>query len=147
MSEQTTAAAEQMQMPNHGDFCWTEIATSDLERSHTFYANVFGWNIKKSENAEIDVDYREFSAGSASWSMGGMYEMNDEMCGGREMPPHFMSYIAVENVDETASKAFELGATIINPPTDIPKVGRFCIIQDPTGGVFSVLTLSSEEMS
>ena len=42
-------------------------------------------------------------------------------------------------------KAFDLGGTIVMPPTDIPNVGRFCQIQDPTGAVFSVITLKIQE--
>ena len=145
MSEQATA--EQMQMPKHGEFCWTEIATGDLEKCHTFYENVFGWNIKKSDNPDTGMDYREFSGGEGFNSLGGMYELNAEMCGeGKEIPPpHFLTYIAVDNVDETASKAVELGGTILNPPMDIPNVGRFCLIKDPTGAMFSAITLSGGE--
>jgi predicted enzyme related to lactoylglutathione lyase len=33
-----------------------------------------------------------------------------------------------------------LGATSCVPPTDIPNVGRFAMIQDPHGAVFSIFT-------
>ncbi len=139
MSEQ--AAAEQMQMPKHGEFCWTEIATGDLEKCQTFYENVFGWDIKKNDNYDVGMDYREFSNGGQA--VGGMYELTEEIFGEAEMPPpHFMTYIAVDDVDETARQAFELGGTIIAPPSDIPNTRRFCIIKDPTGAMFSVITLT-----
>ena len=53
-------------------------------------------------------------------------------------PPHWLPYIAVENVDASAKKAETLGATICVPPSDIPDVGRFSVIADPTGGTFGI---------
>jgi predicted enzyme related to lactoylglutathione lyase len=58
------------------------------------------------------------------------------------MPPISMwgSYITVDDVDATADRAKELGGNIIVPITNVPTVGRFCMIQDPQGAVFSVIT-------
>ena len=138
MSEKATA--EQMQMPKHGEFCWTEIATANLEKCKPFYSEIFGWNIKASENTDIGMEYLEFGSNEGT-SCGGMFEMKEEMYGGNMPPPHFMNYIAVDDVDETARQAFELGGKVIVPPMEIPNVGRFCVIQDPTGAAFSVITL------
>ena len=57
-----------------------------------------------------------------------------------QVPPHWAAYVTVEDVDATAKKAEQAGATIIVPPTDIPNVGRFCTFQDPQGAVLSVIT-------
>lgn len=140
MSE--NAAAEQMAMPKHGEFCWTEIATNNLERCKTFYSEIFGWKIEKSQDSENQMEYLEFSP-QAGINCGGMYEINEDMGEGKSPPPHFMNYIAVDDVDASASKAFDLGGTIVHPPTDIPNVGRFCVVKDPTGATFSILTLKN----
>ena len=73
-------------------------------------------------------------------ALGGIFEMTEE-CQGEIPVPHFMNYIAVDDVDDTARQAFDLGGRIVLPPMDIPNVGRFCQIQDPTGAIFSVITL------
>jgi predicted enzyme related to lactoylglutathione lyase len=44
----------------------------------------------------------------------------------------------VENADETANKAQSLGGQAIVPPSDIPNMGRFAVLQDPQGAVFAV---------
>jgi hypothetical protein len=31
------------------------------------------------------------------------------------------------------------------PPTDIPNVGRFCVLQDPQGSVVSAITYAMED--
>ena len=40
----------------------------------------------------------------------------------------------------TARKAGELGGQVLVPPTDIPNVGRFSVLADPQGVMFSVIT-------
>ena len=41
--------------------------------------------------------------------------------------------------EKMANKAQELGAIICVPPTDIPDVGRFSVINDPQGATFSII--------
>ena len=140
MSE--NAAEQAMMMPKHGEFCWTEIVSNNLEACKSFYTNVFGWEFKQSSATGEEMQYLEYNVPGRNRS-GALFQMTAEMCGGIEPPPpHFMNYIAVDDADETASKAFDLGGTIIMPPTDIPNVGRFAVIQDPTGAKFSIIKLT-----
>jgi predicted enzyme related to lactoylglutathione lyase len=77
-----------------------------------------------------------------------MFQMDKQSCGGEtgEMPPpHWMSYIAVDDVDTSAAKVWELGGKVCVPPTDIPNVGRFCVVNDPTGATFSLITLKAPQ--
>ena len=53
-----------------------------------------------------------------------------------------MTYIAVDDVDENAKRAVELGGTVIKAPDDIPNTGRFAIIADPTGAMFSIFKMA-----
>ena len=50
------------------------------------------------------------------------------------------AYVTVDDADATAKTAENLGAKLLLPPTDIPKVGRFCVIQDPQGAVINAIT-------
>lgn len=137
------ATAPEMTMPGHGEFCWTEIVTNDLETCKSFYSNVFGWEFNQSKATGEDFEYLEYGNPN-SHPMGGLFKMTPEMCGDGEVPPpHFMNYIHVDSVDEMATKTFELGGKVIVPPSDIPNVGRFTVIQDPTGGTISLLTIKS----
>jgi hypothetical protein len=56
------------------------------------------------------------------------------------MPPMWGAYVTVDDVDLTARTAEQLGARLLVPPTDIPNVGRFCVIQDPQGAVINAIT-------
>jgi predicted enzyme related to lactoylglutathione lyase len=50
--------------------------------------------------------------------------------------------VAVDDVDENAKLAAELGGKIIKEPMDIPNTGRFAIIQDPTGATFATFRMA-----
>jgi len=42
-------------------------------------------------------------------------------------------------VDAAAKKAVELGGRVYKEPTDIPGVGRFCVVGDPQGAFLSLI--------
>jgi predicted enzyme related to lactoylglutathione lyase len=70
--------------------------------------------------------------------IGGIYQLSAEQAG---EPSHWMAYVAVDDVDAKAKLAEELGGKLCVPPSDIPNVGRFCVITDPTGATFSLVKL------
>jgi predicted enzyme related to lactoylglutathione lyase len=135
----------EQRMPANGAFCWNELATTDLDAAQNFYKELLGWEIKESTAPGGGMKYNEIIVGGQH--VGGMYSVN-EMCGEgggegapKPPPPHWMSYIAVDDVDASAAKTAELGGKVIVPPMDIPSVGRFCIINDPAGAAIALITL------
>lgn len=143
MSEQT-AAAEQRVTPKHGEFCWNELATSNIESCKNFYGELFGWKFKENAVTSAECEsggmiYNEMSLDGQK-QFGGMFQMGKEF---GEMPSRWMSYIAVDDVDASVEKVKELGGNVCVPPTDIPNTGRFCVVNDPSGATFSLITLKS----
>ena len=128
-------------MPKHGDFCWTEIASGDSAKAKDFYRNVFGWKFQDSKPGGEGMEYNEFSTDGTA-PVGGLYQIDPKFFGGHAPPPHWMIYVAVDNVDESAAKATSLGGTIANGPMDIPNVGRFTIVKDPTGAAVALFTMN-----
>ncbi len=135
MSEQAIAATEQMAMPKHGEFCWNNLATNNTEESKSFYAELFGWKFKESNDA--GMQYSEISIDGQK-QFGGIWQLTEEM---GEIKPHWMSWVAVDDVDAMTEKVKELGGNVCVPPTDIPNTGRFVVINDPTGATLSLITL------
>jgi len=129
-------------LPRHGSFCWTEIASTDADKCTAFYNAVFGWEFKGGDANNPGMDYREFTTGGDR-PVGGLYQIDLAWFGDNPPPPHFMTYVAVDDVDENSKLAQELGATIIRGPMDIPNVGRICIIQDPTGAMISTFRMKN----
>src|SRR4051812_27240506 len=87
------AAQEQRTLPKHGEFCWTEIATNDLETCKNFYTNVFGWKYKGSDATGGGFEYLEF--GTNPRNSGALYQINPDWFEGNPPPPHMLVYIAV----------------------------------------------------
>ncbi|MEZ5425640.1 MAG: VOC family protein [Pyrinomonadaceae bacterium] len=128
-------------MSNHGEFCWYELGTNDLDSCLDFYSGVFGWEIKKSDNPDTGMDYREIKLGGGDF-FGGMYQMSKEMFGETLPPSSWINYIAVEDVDAAGKKVKELGGKLVSHFIDIPNVGRMCVAEDPTGAKFALITLT-----
>lgn len=107
-----------------GTFCYNELLTSDLEVAKSFYTQLFGWETKES-NIGPGGTYTIYT--NSGKDCAGMMKTPNE-----HVPPSWLSYVTVENVDASTSKAEGLGATICVKPTDIPGMGRFSVIIDPT---------------
>ena len=125
-------------MKQHGAFSWNELMTSDIDGAKAFYAALFGWKLEDMSSTE-DMVYTIAKVGDRE--VAGMMATPPEAAG---KPPSWGAYVTVDDVDASAAKAAELGGNVLVGPQDIPKVGRFCVIQDPQGAVVSMITYSEE---
>jgi predicted enzyme related to lactoylglutathione lyase len=121
--------------PAHGTFCWNELMTRDTEAAGKFYSELIGWN--PTDSGMPGMQYTLFKVGDKD--AGGMMTMPPDVP--KEVPSHWMAYITVDDVDGAAKKTAELGGTVLVAPQDIPNVGRFCVIQDPTGAAVGLLQM------
>jgi len=123
-----------------GSVCWFECGTKDVAAAKTFYEKLFGWT---TEDRPMPGDcpgvYTIVRRQGAE--IAGIYELAGPQFEG--VPPHWMSYILVENVDESTERAKALGATIVAGPMDIPDVGRMTVFADPTGAYLSMFQLGA----
>jgi predicted enzyme related to lactoylglutathione lyase len=124
-------------MGEHGTPCWFELATRGAARAEKFYRDVFGWSVKLGTDG--GMEYREFSAPGAPYPSGGIVELPPER---GPAPPYWMIYFTVADVDRDTARAQRLGGKVILPPMDIPKVGRFSVLADPSGAAFALITLA-----
>jgi predicted enzyme related to lactoylglutathione lyase len=53
-------------------------------------------------------------------------------------PPNWLSYVAVENADETARSIAAAGGKLLMEPFDVFDAGRMAIAQDPAGASFAI---------
>ncbi|WP_394202599.1 VOC family protein [Shewanella waksmanii] len=125
-----------MRKDENSTLCWVELACRDTQKAGEFYTKVFGWQSSVQDMSGFEYTEWHTSAGP----QGGMMAMTEEW---GDLPAHWMSYFMVENCDASAAKAAELGGKVCVPPTDIANVGRFAVLNDPQGGVFSVITLTT----
>ncbi len=123
-------------MGEDGVLTWSELATTDASSATDFYTKFFGWGTKVSQMGPMT--YTEWV--NSGRSVGGMFAMTDEWKG---IPPHWMPYFRVSDSDSVAAQVPQLGGTVKVPPTDIPHVGRFAVLSDPQGAVFSIIQLAA----
>lgn len=110
-----------------GDFCWNELATSNVKEAKDFYHKVLGWEFVDHDMG--DMTYTMIKRGDKEF--GGIWQIPSDKA--KEVPPHWLSYILVKSAQETLDKALHAGAKQIMPVTPVSDFGRFAIIQDPTG--------------
>lgn len=135
-------AGERAGFEKHGEpgsYCWTEVYTRDKERADAFYEGVFGYQGTDLPGITSE-DFRMWSPEGAepgeSTAVGGRSVIDDSLPA--EMPGHFLVYFCVEDCDETARKAAELGGRVRTAPYDIP-YGRIAELTDDQGAAFAVL--------
>jgi len=124
--------------PAHGTFCWNELMTRDVPGATKFYTELLGWNA--ADSGMPGMQYTIFKVGDKQ--VGGLMEMPADIP--QEVPAHWMAYITVDDVDAAARKVSELGGQVMHGPEDVPQVGRFCVVQDPTGAVVSLIQMSGQ---
>ncbi|MGW4380165.1 VOC family protein [Kitasatospora sp. NPDC004531] len=111
-----------------GTLGWVELATRDPKGAVAFYPRVFGWSVAAGEM------YTQFGLGGRDF--GGMMDMADQFPA--EVPPYWMPYFAVADVDLSAERAALLGATVTLPPTDVPEGPRLAVLRDPQDAIFGI---------
>jgi predicted enzyme related to lactoylglutathione lyase len=121
-----------------GALCWSELTTRDTTAAESFYTALFGWTPKHSAPG-AGMEYTEFSIQGQPTI--GMIPMPAQMPAG--VPSYWMPYFQVADCDGSAAKAKELGASVMVPAQDIPKTGRFAILQDPQGAMFAVFKFTA----
>jgi predicted enzyme related to lactoylglutathione lyase len=127
-------------MPRPSHFIWYELITSDMDAAARFYGEVVGWTVKSS--GQPGQDYRQWSA--AGEGVGGLMAVPPEA---KDMPPVWMGYVSVDNVDDRVTSIKAAGGAVHMPPWDIPGVGRIAMVADPQGASFYVMTPTGEGQS
>lgn len=121
-----------------GRFIWYELMTTDTAAAKAFYGDVVGWGAK--EAPVPGVSYTLFTLGELPVS--GLMDLPEEV---RKMgvPPNWIGYVAVDDVDATTDRVTQLGGTVHVPPQDIPNVGRFAVVADPQKAVVALFKPSA----
>jgi predicted enzyme related to lactoylglutathione lyase len=115
-----------------GTFSWTDLNTTDQEAAKTFYTGLFGWEFDDRPAGDGVI----YSMAGIDGKWVGAISPQPQQQRDAGVPPAWNSYITVENVDDTAARAQELGATVHAPPFDVMDAGRMAVVQDPQGAWF-----------
>ncbi len=107
---------------------WVDLGSPDLAKAKEFYGGLFGW-----ECPEGPAEAGGYSVctlnGKTVAGLGP--QMNPDF------PPVWMTYVNVDDADNTAAKASAAGGTVFAGPMDVMDVGRMAVLADPLGAVLS----------
>jgi predicted enzyme related to lactoylglutathione lyase len=118
-----------------GTFCWVGLATSDVTAARAFYGSLFGWRAEALD-ARAAGAYTTLRHGGKEVAI--LYRQQPQ-ARAAGAPPHWTSYISVEDADATAARAKELGgAAVFRAAFDVLDAGRVAAIRDPTGAIVSL---------
>ena len=110
----------------NGKICYVEIRAPDIERSSRFYAEVFGWRLRRHGDGRLAFDDATGEV-SGSWVTGRPPSTE----------PGLLLYVMVDSVAATIDAVVSQGAEIVQPVGgDAPEItARF---RDPGGNVIGL---------
>jgi uncharacterized protein len=111
-----------------GALVWNELASPDLDASSAFYSGLFGWEIAPFEGSPTPY----LSIKNAGANNGGMREL-----GPPGVPPHWLVYFGVQDIDAGLAKVQELGGEKVAGPIDI-QMAKIAVVKDPQGAMFAL---------
>ena len=107
-------------------FCHLELSSTDVAKAKTFYSSFLDWKLSDMDMGN-GMTYTTFKA------------TDDSPGGGMMQQPHpgapsaWLPYVLVDDVKAAAAKAKSLGANVVVESQEVPNMGWFSIITDPTG--------------
>lgn len=104
--------------------------TADPAAAPAFYGAVVGWGTQTWSQGDYTVWV-------APGGMIGGVDQLPEQAKAMGAPPHWLGYVGVADLDQTAARVEALGGRAYVAPKDIPGTGRFAVFGDPQGAAFA----------
>jgi len=113
--------------PPVGTFCWETLTTGDVDRSKTFWTTVLGWTTSSGAGQPT------FAVGEGPTNM-----VADIQTAQGGVPPNWLTFVVVAELEASCAKAAELGGKVVMPATPIPNMGRMAVITDDQGSAIGL---------
>jgi predicted enzyme related to lactoylglutathione lyase len=130
----TTTVKSNVTKRTLNSFWWAECVVPDLAKAKSFYGELMGLTFK-----DLDMgDGPAYSIGKhGGCDVAGFMELSPQLQA-QGVPPNWLPYVLVADIEATAAKAKELGASVMQPPTKALDAGWFSVIVDPTGAALGL---------
>jgi predicted enzyme related to lactoylglutathione lyase len=109
------------------------LTVENAHQIRDFYAKVVGWKVHPVPMGDYD-DYCMIPRDSDT-PVAGICHARGKNAG---LPPKWLIYITVDNLDEAVKACIDGGGKIITEPTKMEDGARFCAIEDPAGAAVSL---------
>ena len=125
--------------PEVGEASWHELTTTDAEAAMKFYSEVFGWQPSEVMDMGEMGKYRMFNRPVGM--IGGMMNRPPQMA---EVPPYWMIYFRVPDINAAVERVKANGGQILNGPMEVPGGDWIVNAMDPQGAMFSLHAKKSQ---
>jgi uncharacterized protein len=119
--------------PEIGEASWHELMTTDAPAALKFYSEVFGWQPSEAMDMGPMGKYHMFNRPHGM--IGGMMNKPPEMA---NVPPHWMIYFSVPDINAAVDRIKANGGQILNGPMEVPGGDWIVNAMDPQGAAFSL---------
>jgi len=113
-------------MPEVGRLAWIELLTSDRAAAAAFYRDLVGWEVGP-EHARGEEGFAH-----ALFRDGRVFGLLRDLPAGSPVPPHWVFYLRVDDLDRAVAHARALGGFMYEDPAEVDG-GRRVLMLDPTG--------------
>ncbi|MCX3060585.1 VOC family protein [Streptomyces beihaiensis] len=115
-----------------GTVAWNELVTAETASVAKFYQAVFGYE----EEAVVSADFDYLTLHLRGRPVASVHGVGHALP--RDRGSHWMTYFAVDDVDDAVERVADLGGHVVRPARDSSH-GRVATVADPEGAVFTVV--------
>jgi len=112
-------------MSEVGRIGWIDMTTADAPGVRDFYKAVVGWDTE-----DVDMDGYSDYVMKMPASGDGVAGVCHAKGSNTDLPPGWLIYIIVENVEQSAAACIANGGKIVLEPRGLAG-GSFCVVEDP----------------
>ncbi len=113
--------------PKIGSIGWHDLTVPDADGVRDFYQSVAGWAADAIDMGGYSDYVMKPAEGDPAGGICHQRGVNSDL------PPVWMMYIVVADIEASAAKVTELGGKILKGPTG--GTHNYCVIQDPAGAI------------
>jgi len=116
-----------------GEIVWRDLTVDKAGQVSDFYESVVGW--RKSPVSMGEYDDFNMNASDGETVAGVCHARG----GNADIPPQWMMYVRVEDVNESLEHVRSLGGSVLKGPTEY-NGDRYYIIEDPAGAILTIFS-------
>ena len=113
---------------------WHELNTWEPDQARHFYQVTLGWNF---ETITLPGSTPYWVAHREGRAVAGIFQLTGPAFDG--IPSHWMTYLAVDDIDAAQVRAEAAGGAILRPAFRLPGLGRLSVVSDPTGAIIGLI--------
>lgn len=110
--------------------CWAELSTIDVAGAGRFYGGLFGWTPEEDPSPEAGGYTMMLLDGDPVAAAAPLYQ--------EDQPVSWTMSVSAAEADVAAEQVRQAGGSVLLEPMDVFDLGRFAVVADPAGAVFTL---------